>query len=90
VGIDKAQCCASTTLFRWSLLSTLRDFGVRLRSRGTGLCLAGFDDCVWCKDVFVLVLDLDMYRPLMFCRWLVNDCNVYLSVTCFFFPKYFQ
>ena len=85
VGIDKALCSVSATLFHWSLLSTLRDFWVRLRSRGNGLCLAWFEDCVWWKEVFFLVLDLDLHRPLVFCSWLVNDCNVYLSVTCFFF-----
>jgi hypothetical protein len=83
VGIDKGQYSVCATLFRWSLLSTLRDFWVRLLSRGTGLCLAWFEDCVWCKEVSLLVLDLDLRRPLVFCSWLVIDCNVYLSVTCF-------
>lgn len=36
------------------------------------------------KKVFFLVLDLDLRRPLVFCSWLVSDCNVYVSVTCFF------
>ena len=87
MGIDKAQCCVSATPFHWSLFSTLRDFLVRLSSRGTGLYLAWFGDCVWWRELFLL--DLDRHRPLVFCGWPVNG-SVYLSVTCFCFSELFQ
>jgi hypothetical protein len=41
MGLGKAQCCVSATLFHWSLLSTLRDFLVRPRSRELGCGLLG-------------------------------------------------